>query len=240
MFITSPSGKKLCSQWVCDPLCLPVTMVLKFLTTLYRNGLGYSTINSARSAISAVVLMPGNTTIWSHPLVTRFLKGIFEVKTPRPRDSSMWNVADLWNYFKTLGHSSELLLKELIMKLSALLLLVSAQLVSWYFEPSQPQWITSGLKQTAICLLFIMHTSHQTKNPQETTKSIRGVQTIHLINVDCIQFCDDGCTIYTSEKLEHTWPGFYQHKAGLPKCTENEQLCFVSCLEGYIYNIQQN
>ena len=36
--------------------------------------------------------------------------------------------------------------------------------VSWYFEPSQPQRITSGLKQSSVCLLFTLHTSHQTKN----------------------------------------------------------------------------
>ena len=37
------------------------------------------------------------------------------------------------------------------------------ELVSWYFEPSQPQRITSELKQTSICLLFTLHTSHQAK-----------------------------------------------------------------------------
>ena len=45
------------------------------------------------------------------------------------------------------------------------------QLVSWYFEPSQPQRITSGLKQTSIHLLFTLHTSHQTTNRPKTTKS---------------------------------------------------------------------
>ena len=40
---------------------------------------------------------------------------------------------------------------------------------SWYFKPSQPQRITSGLKQTSICLLFTLHTSHQTtKSPPKT------------------------------------------------------------------------
>ena len=43
------------------------------------------------------------------------------------------------------------------------------QLVSWYFEPSPPQRITSGLKQTSICLLFFLHTRHQTTNSQKTT-----------------------------------------------------------------------
>ena len=32
-------------------------------------------------------------------------------------------------------------------------------LVSWYFEPSQPQRITSELKQTSVCLLFTLRSS---------------------------------------------------------------------------------
>ena len=48
----------------------------------------------------------------------------------------------------------------------------SGWLVSWYFEPSQPQWITSGLKQTSICLLFTLHTRHQTTNSPKTTESV--------------------------------------------------------------------
>ena len=43
--------------------------------------------------------------------------------------------------------------------------------VSWYFGPSQPQWITSQLK-FSICLLFTLHTSHQTTNYPQTTKSV--------------------------------------------------------------------
>ena len=46
------------------------------------------------------------------------------------------------------------------------------KLISWYFEPSQPQRITSGLKQTSICLLFSLHTSHQTTYFPQTTKSV--------------------------------------------------------------------
>ena len=49
---------------------------------------------------------------------------------------------------------------------------VYSLLVSWYFEPSQPQRITSGLKQTSICLPFTLHTSHQTTDSLKTTKSV--------------------------------------------------------------------
>ena len=56
------------------------------------------------------------------------------------------------------------------------------QLVSWYFEPSQPQRITSGLKTNLICLLVILHTSHRTINSQKSTKSVSTqiTQDIHI------------------------------------------------------------
>ena len=44
--------------------------------------------------------------------------------------------------------------------------------VSRHFEPSQPKRITSGLKQTTICLLFTLHSSHKNHKFSETTKSV--------------------------------------------------------------------
>ena len=55
-------------------------------------------------------------------------------------------------------------------------------LVSWMFEPSQPQRIISGLKanldyirakkQTSVCVIPILHPSHQTTNSLKSTKSV--------------------------------------------------------------------
>ena len=57
------------------------------------------------------------------------------------------------------------------------------EFVSWYFEPSLPQKTTSGLKQTSICLLFTLHTSHQTTNSSKTTKSF--LTQIYISNKTC-------------------------------------------------------
>ena len=65
---------------------------IDFLATLFSSGLGYSAINTARSALSSVLLLPNNTTFGSHPLVTRFLKGVFELKPSLPRYSVIWDV----------------------------------------------------------------------------------------------------------------------------------------------------
>ena len=45
-------------------------------------------------------------------------------------------------------------------------------LVGWYFEPSQPQRITSGAKKTSVCLLFTLYTNYQTTNFLKPTKSV--------------------------------------------------------------------
>ena len=48
-----------------------------------------------------------------------------------------------------------------------------SQLVSWYFEPSQPQVIKiRAKKQCSVCLLFALHAGHQTANYPKTTKSV--------------------------------------------------------------------
>ena len=45
-------------------------MLLIFLYTLYKDGCSYSKINTARSALSTVVLLPGGHSFSHHPLVT--------------------------------------------------------------------------------------------------------------------------------------------------------------------------
>ena len=52
---------------------------IDFLATLFSPGLGYSAINTARSALSSVMVPPNNITFGSHPLVVRFVKAVFEL-----------------------------------------------------------------------------------------------------------------------------------------------------------------
>ena len=63
-----------------DPLHPPVTDVLEFLQELYARGLGYSCLNTARSALSSFIVLDGNVTVGNHPLVQRFLKGVFQTR----------------------------------------------------------------------------------------------------------------------------------------------------------------
>ena len=106
-----------------------MTVVLEFLTELFSLGLGYSSLNTARSALSAVLRTEDGRPIGKHPVVIRFLKGIFELRTPVPRYQQTWDVSILLSYFKEAEQNSSLPLKDLTVKLCALLLLSSAQRV---------------------------------------------------------------------------------------------------------------
>ena len=57
-----------------------VNCVLKFLSELFQGGLGYSAINTAKSAISSLTAVVSNVVIGSNTLVQRFMKGIFSKK----------------------------------------------------------------------------------------------------------------------------------------------------------------
>lgn len=92
----------------------PVGKFLDFLVTLYDKGFKYSTLNTARSAISAIVALANNQTLGSHPLVSRFMKGIFKNITPAPKYQTTWDAQIMLNYFNLRltgynGHKSEIL-----------------------------------------------------------------------------------------------------------------------------------
>ena len=84
-----------------------------FLPSLYEDGLGYSAINTARSALSSVLTSPGNVSFGNHPLVSRFLKGVFELKPSLPRYHRIWDVSVILRHLKNLEPVNALDLKVL-------------------------------------------------------------------------------------------------------------------------------
>lgn len=107
------------------------SQVLDFLTVLYDSGLGYSAINTARSALSQIVAYKkGFRTIGAHPFVIRFLKGVYNLRPPVPRYTEMWDVGKLLQKLRKLSPVAHLSLKQLTLKtvtLVAILLAARAQ-----------------------------------------------------------------------------------------------------------------
>ena len=103
-----------------------MSIVLDFLSELYGNNLGYSAINTARSALSAIGLTCDGFSIGSHPLIVRFMKGVYNLRPVQSRYSQIWDIACVLQYLRKLSPVSSLTLKLLTLKLVMLLALTLA------------------------------------------------------------------------------------------------------------------
>ena len=111
-----------------DPNTPTVATISDFLTDLYKSGMSYSAINTARSALSAAVELSDSTlSIGEHPLIRRFVKGTYQSRPPILRYNSTWDICKVLDLLKIWSPSSDLNLKLLTLKLVMLCLLVTGQ-----------------------------------------------------------------------------------------------------------------
>lgn len=119
--------QEFCRSRGINPLSASIENGLEFLYQQYENGLSYSGINTARSALSTVIFLPDGGSFGNHPLVSRFLKGVFESRPSLPRYKDIWDVSVVLDYLKTLPPLEELSLKDITHKTVLLVALLSGQ-----------------------------------------------------------------------------------------------------------------
>ena len=105
-----------CSERGSDPFSELISEVANFLASLYQEGYQYNSVNAYRSAISSVHDRADGVPVGQHPVITRLIKGIFNVRPPIPRYSSTWDVQLVLNFLQTQGKSEALPLKMLTKK----------------------------------------------------------------------------------------------------------------------------
>ena len=115
-----------CLERHTDPLSAPLSEVLEFLCEQFDSGKQYRTINTIRSAISMTHEEVDGLRVGQHPLVSRFLKGVFNSRPPAPRYSSTWDVDIVLSYLCSLPDNSDLSFQALSHKLAMLLALSNA------------------------------------------------------------------------------------------------------------------
>ena len=108
-------------------MSLDEILVIEFLTMLFNNNESYSSINTARSALSCFLYNNTGISIGNYSSVKRFLKGVFESKPPRPRYSCIWDANIVLNYLGNFYPNEDMSLLELTYKLVMLLALITAQ-----------------------------------------------------------------------------------------------------------------
>ena len=107
-------------------------MLLEFLLQQFESGkadssgLGYSSMNTLRSAISSVANIDGRPA-GQHPLVRRFMKAVFQQRPALPRYQTTWDPDIVLRHLKSLGRNKNLTTIQLSRKLTMLLLLQSGQ-----------------------------------------------------------------------------------------------------------------
>ena len=82
-----------CNKRKIDPIHPTILDGINFLSSLFESGIGYNAINTARSALSSILLLPGNVSFGSHPLATRLLKGVFELRPSLPKYQDTWDIS---------------------------------------------------------------------------------------------------------------------------------------------------
>ena len=148
----------------CSP---PISDALEFLMGLYAQGLGYSTLNTARSALSSILHISDCQNFGSHPLVVRFMKGVFETRKPKPKYDDIWDASKVLNYLSTLHPVKELSLKDLTLKVLMLLLLVTGQR-----GQSIHLMTLSAMKRTESLCQFQILNHTKTSKPGHSSTSI--------------------------------------------------------------------
>ena len=104
-----------------------VSTVLEFLFTLMSDGLGYSGLNTARSMLSTMIELDIGTPVGKHPLVMRFLKGVFLSTPVQSTRGEIYDVKCILDMLRKLSPVRRLTLQQLSVKLVMLLALVTAQ-----------------------------------------------------------------------------------------------------------------
>ena len=86
------NGIQYCHQSSIDPTNFTVEQALEFLLKLFEKGLGYSSLNTACCALSCIITPNNLGSFGSHPLVVRFLKGVYESRPTVPGYVETWDV----------------------------------------------------------------------------------------------------------------------------------------------------
>ena len=100
--------------------------ILDFLSYLHTSGLGYSALNSARSALSVLFSFDGKP-VGQHPLVIRLLKGAFQIRPSFPKTGVIWDTEILLTQLRKMSPVKDLSFADLTKKLATLIWLLTGQ-----------------------------------------------------------------------------------------------------------------
>ena len=89
-----------CHKRQADLFCATTETSIEFLTIYFNTGVGYSAVNSARSALSSLIKPLHDIHFGKNSSVSRFWRGVFNIIPALPRYVTTWNVSKFFQYLK--------------------------------------------------------------------------------------------------------------------------------------------
>jgi len=106
---------------------------MEFLSTLYDKCLSISLIKSAKNATAQYVCIPPYKHLSEHPLMNKYLKGLFNLRPPKPKFRFIWDVKTVFDFFRGIPENRDLDDTLLTYKMVMLLILLGGQRVDTIF-----------------------------------------------------------------------------------------------------------
>ena len=117
-----------CKQKGFDPFCASVENGAEFLTYYFKEfKVDYSSVNTARSALSAVIPPFNGVSFGNQPLIKRLLKGVFKLRPTLPKYTVRYDVGLVFSFIRSLPDAHDMSLELLSKCTATLLCLLSGQ-----------------------------------------------------------------------------------------------------------------
>ena len=94
---------------------------------MYKHGCRYSGFCAARNGLSSAVTIPGDERMSNQPLISQYVKGIYNKHPPIPKNANIWDMNRLLTYYDIMRPNSELTFKQLCRKIVVLFMLLGAR-----------------------------------------------------------------------------------------------------------------
>lgn len=175
-----------------------------FLVELFHQGYAYSSINTARSALSNI-LCSENTKFGENEVTVKILKAVYNLRPPLSKYIAFWDISIVLMYLKEFPPVEKCTFKELSLKFLTLFMLVSSQRVQTAFV----------LKRNRImfdddCIVFGLD------EPLKMSKAGKALEVIKCKNFPKDK---DLCIVHTAKE--------YLKRSDLFRKTKNQRL-FIS------------
>ena len=190
---------KHCDERSEDPFRPTADELIVFLTSLYNQGKGYSCINLARSAV-ATLSLGSKISVGMHPLVKKFVRGVFNRRPAFPRNSYVGRRYCV-KISKEMIACRNLSLPQLTLKVVLLCLLLSGQSgqALWLLDLHNITWSKTDIRCTFGDLL---KTSAPNRHQFGSFHEDKSLCVVHYLRHYKNNLCFEGFRDKTFYKLE--------------------------------------